>query len=61
LIDAVGREKIIWGSDYPLKIYPGRQSKPDFSTFRNDLIEQAKLSDIEQEAIFGLTFLSLLN
>ena len=61
LIDVVGREKIIWGSDYPLKIYPGRQKKPDFSTFRNDLIEQANLSEVEQEAIFGLTFLSLLN
>ena len=61
LIDAVGHEKIIWGSDYPLKIYPGRQKKPDFSTFRNDLIEQADLSRVEQEAIFGLTFLSLLN
>jgi predicted TIM-barrel fold metal-dependent hydrolase len=61
LINTVGYEKIIWGSDYPLNIYPGRQKKPDFSTFRNELIDQAHLSEVEQEAIFGLTFLSLLN
>ena len=57
----MGYEKIIWGSDYPLKVFPGQQKKPDFSTFRNDFIEQANLSEVEQKAIFGHTFRSLLN
>ena len=61
LIDTVGHEKIIWGSDYPLRVFPQKQKTPDFLTFRNDVLEKSKLSEIEQNAIFGLTFLSLLN
>ena len=61
LIDTVGHEKIIWGSDYPLRVFPQKQKTPDFLTFRNEVLEKTKLSKIEQNAIFGLTFLSLLN
>lgn len=61
LIDTVGHEKIIWGSDYPLRVFPQKQKTPDFLTFRNEVLEKAKLSEIEQNAIFGLTFLSLMN
>jgi predicted TIM-barrel fold metal-dependent hydrolase len=61
LLDTVGHEKIIWGSDYPLRIFPRKLKTPDFLTFRNELVENAKLSEIEHKAIFGLTFLSLLN
>ena len=61
LLDTVGHEKIIWGSDYPLRIFPSKQKTPDFLTFRNEVLEKTELSKIEQNAIFGLTFLSLLN
>lgn len=61
LINTVGHEKIIWGSDYPLRVLPQKQKTPDFLTFRNEVLEDAKLSEIEQKAIFGLTFLSLMN
>ena len=61
LINSAGHEKIIWGSDYPLRIFPKTQKVPDFKTYRDELLEKAKLSKVEQEAIFGLTFLSLLN
>ena len=61
LLDTVGHEKIIWGSDYPLRIFPQKQKTPDFLTFRNEVLEKTELSEIEQNAIFGLTFLSLLN
>jgi len=61
LIDSVGYEKIIWGTDYPLRVFPQKQKAPDFITFREEVLEKAKLSKVEQEAIFGLTFLSLLN
>ena len=61
LLDTVGHEKIIWGSDYPLRVFPQKQKIPDFLTFRNEVLEKTELSKIEQNAIFGLTFLSLLN
>jgi len=34
---------------------------PDFMTFREKVLEAGKLSEVEMEAIFGLTFLSLLS
>lgn len=61
LIEAVGYGKLIWGSDYPLRIFPGRQKVPDFIEFRKEILEKAKLSEVERDAIFGLTFESLLN
>ena len=60
LIDVVGYEKIIWGTDYPLRIMPKTQEKPDFASFKNLLHNEAKLSSKEASAIFGGNILSIL-
>ena len=60
LIDVVGYKKILWGTDYPLRIYPKIQSSPDFSTFRNEILSVANLNENEEEAIFHQNILSLL-
>ncbi len=60
LIDVVGYKKVLWGTDYPLRIYPKTQSTPDFSTFRNEILSVAKLNENEEEAIFHQNILSLL-
>ena len=60
LIDVVGYKKILWGTDYPLRIYPKIQSTPDFSTFRNEILNITQLSKNEEEAIFHQNILSLL-
>ncbi len=60
LIDVVGYKKILWGTDYPLRIYPKTQSSPDFSTFRNEILSVAKLNENEKDAIFHQNILSLL-
>ena len=60
LIEIVGPEKILWGTDYPLRIFPKTQREPDFSTFKDFVESEAKLNDSEREAIFGKNLLSLL-
>ena len=60
LIEVVGVEKIIWGTDYPLRILPATQKKPDFISFKKLILEEAKLTEQESAAIFGENFLSLL-
>ena len=60
LIDVVGVEKILWGTDYPLRIFPARQKEPDFISFKNLVLEEAELSESERDAIFGNNLLALL-
>jgi len=60
LIDTVGHKKIIWGTDYPLKIFPKVQSKPDFSAFIKEIHKVADLSDDEKDALFHQNIFSLL-
>ena len=61
LIEVVNHEKILWGTDYPLRIFPKSQKEPDFSSFKDFIRSKAKLNDSEQNAIFGYNFLSLLS
>ena len=60
LLDVVGYEKIIWGTDYPLRVMPKTQEKPDFASFKNLLHHEAKLTSKEASAIFGGNILSIL-
>jgi hypothetical protein len=53
VIDAVGAEKILYGSDYPLRVYPRTQKKADMSRFLDAIRENAQLSDAEMDAILG--------
>jgi predicted TIM-barrel fold metal-dependent hydrolase len=60
LLDAVGYQKIIWGTDYPLRVMPKNQKKPDFVSFKNLLHNKAKLTSNESSAIFGGNILAIL-
>lgn len=61
LIEVVGSEKILWGTDYPLRIFPKSQKEPDFSSFKDFVVREANLNDTERDAIFGHNLLSLLS
>ena len=60
LIEVVGYKKILWGTDYPLRIYPSKQKAPDFTSFQEEILTVAQLNEIEKNAIFHQNFLSLL-
>lgn len=59
LIDCTGAEKILWGTDYPLRIYPSIQKKPDFHTFLDELKKSIKVGQDQHDAIIGSNFLKL--
>jgi uncharacterized protein len=52
VIDIVGSDKVLFGSDFPLILYPKRQSEPDFTLFLDE-IRGLGLSAEEWEKVMG--------
>ncbi len=50
--DMVGADKILFGSDYPLRLFPKVDKKPGFERFLEQ-IDNAGLTGIEKEKILG--------
>lgn len=61
MIDLVGAEKIVFGSDYPLRVYPRRQQQPDMTHFLQEIQKKAALSSAECDAIFYKNMNQLLS
>ena len=60
LIEHVGSEKILWGTDYPLRIYPATQKNPDFKTFLTTFTDSIEVTGYELRAMLGENFKKLL-
>jgi predicted TIM-barrel fold metal-dependent hydrolase len=52
MLDVVGGEKVWFGSDYPLILYPREETGPGFSRFLTQ-ISEAKLTAAERAALLG--------
>lgn len=61
VIQLVGSKKILFGSDFPLKLYPKKHALPDMQIFIKDIQSNAGLSKIEYQQIFENNIKSLLN
>ena len=59
VVDTVGADKVLYGSDYPLLLYPSRQTEPDFTRFIEE-IRGSELTPKEQEKILGDNFTRLI-
>ena len=59
-INLVGAKKILFGSDFPLLLYPKKQKEADFSMFIEDIKEQGGLKKDELNLIFRENALKLL-
>ncbi len=59
VLDLVGPDKILYGSDYPLRLHPARSEKPTFATFLEE-IRSAGLTAEEEENILGANASRLL-
>lgn len=53
MVELVGADKIIFGSDYPLRVYPRQQQQADMSRFLQEIQKNAALSPAECDAIFS--------
>ena len=60
MIDIIGADKILFGSDYPLKLYPRSQQNPNFATFIHSIEKTINLSAEEHTAIFHRNFKNIL-
>ena len=52
IVDIAGPEKVLFGSDYPLKLYPKTQEEHDFKTYLTEVMT-AGLTGPELEMILG--------
>lgn len=59
VIDAVGVDKVLFGSDYPLRVLPKKQKEPDFVNPIWELRE-AGLDEKEYEKVMGGNIMRLL-
>jgi predicted TIM-barrel fold metal-dependent hydrolase len=60
VIDLVGADRVLYGSDYPLLLYPREQGVPEFKRFLNDIVT-AGLTSEEQEKVLGKNLLRLVD
>lgn len=60
LIEIVGKDKILFGSDFPLRLYPRTQKTPDYTTFIDTIQQQAELSPDELAAMMQQNMQRLL-
>lgn len=52
VVKAVGAERIVYGSDYPLRLYPKGQAQPEFARFLGEL-RGSGLATAELAAVLG--------
>jgi predicted TIM-barrel fold metal-dependent hydrolase len=60
MVELVGVDKLLFGSDYPLRIYPRRQKRPEMELYIARIREDSGLSEVELKKIFGENFSRLL-
>ena len=60
IVDIVGPEKILFGSDYPLLLYPRKSRIPNFTTLLAE-IKNSGLTELELKLILGDNIEHILN
>lgn len=60
MIQLVGSHKIIFGSDFPLKLYPSTKQPPVMKTFIEDIRSNGGLSELERQRIFSENIIKIL-
>jgi predicted TIM-barrel fold metal-dependent hydrolase len=61
MVQLVGADKLLFGSDYPLRIYPRTQKVPDMARFIETIRSEANLSEHELSGLLGGNFRRLFD
>lgn len=61
VLEMVGPDKLLYGSDFPLLLYPRRCREMDFSLFLTDIREKAGLSEEELQKFLSANLCRLLH
>jgi uncharacterized protein len=59
VVDLAGADRVLYGSDYPLLLYPREQPLPEFKQLLNEVVT-AGLTVEEQEKVLGRNLLRLV-
>ena len=59
VVDVVGPDKILYGSDYPLRVYPRKNRTPNFTSLLHE-IRTSGLSEVELDLILGKNIKDIL-
>ena len=60
VIDMIGADRLLFGSDYSLTIYPRKCREANMTIFVNDIRENAGLTDEEWNKVMGENFLNFV-
>lgn len=60
VVDRVGLDKILYGSDYPLRLFPRKQADADMTHYLHSIRTQTGLTPSELDAILGSNLERLL-
>lgn len=60
IADITGPEKLLFGSDYPLRLYPSRQKKAGYTEFLDEIVHRSGLNESELKALLGGNLRSIL-
>jgi len=61
VIDRIGTGQILFGSDYPLRVYPRKQRKAEMRSYLQAIRREAGLSEAELAALFGGNFVRIIS
>jgi microsomal dipeptidase-like Zn-dependent dipeptidase len=53
VVDLVGAERLLFGSDFPLLLYPSKSRERDMTRFVTQMTGEAGLTDQELSAVMG--------
>ncbi len=60
IIDIVGKEKVLFGSDYPIRLYPKHQKNPDFLSYIKSVRNHTRMTEDELDAVLRTNMQTLL-
>ncbi|HBR93094.1 MAG TPA: hypothetical protein DEA90_02910 [Opitutae bacterium] len=61
MVDLVGIDKLLFGSDYPLRIYPRSQKTPDMTRYIENIQSKSGLSPTDLSQLMGGNFARLMH
>ena len=61
VINTIGADKILYGSDFPLRVYPRKHKSAQMEDFLNTVCNDSELTDRELEALLSRNYAQLFN
>jgi len=61
MVELVGIDKLLFGSDYPLRVYPHLEKSPEMLRYIRTIREESGLNEPELAALFRGNFASIMS